>query len=62
VSALAGIVALQPDGAVAFSYGGPRDRRRRVGALDVDATRPTWAVEPERRGYDAPARIVLRGL
>jgi hypothetical protein len=61
VRALAGIVAFQPDGAVAFTLARLGDRRR-AGALDLDATRPAWAVEPERRAYDAPARIVVRGL
>jgi hypothetical protein len=42
------------------------ERRRRVGDLDLDATRATWAVQPMRRGHDppprGPARIVVRGL
>ena len=42
------------------------ERRRRVGHLDLDATRATWAAQPMRRGYEerprGPARIVVRGL
>jgi hypothetical protein len=42
------------------------ERRRRVGHLDLDATRATWATRPTRRGYDpeprGPARIVVRAL
>ena len=42
------------------------ERRRRVGHLDLDATRATWATQPMRRGYEerprGPARIVVRGL
>ena len=42
------------------------ERRRRVGHLDLDATRATWATRPMRRGYEArprgPARIVVREL
>jgi hypothetical protein len=42
------------------------ERRRRVGDLDFDGTRATWAVQPTRRGYDppprGPARIVVRSL
>jgi hypothetical protein len=42
------------------------ERRRRVGGLDLDATRATWAARPFRRGYDprprGPARIVVRDL
>jgi hypothetical protein len=40
--------------------------RRRVGHLDLDATRATWATRPMRRGYEerprGPARIVVRSL
>jgi hypothetical protein len=43
-----------------------RERRRRVGEIDLDATRATWAEQPTRRGSDAqprgPARIVVRAL
>jgi hypothetical protein len=42
------------------------ERRRRVGDLDLDATRATWADQPTRRGYDpvarGTARIVVRTL
>ena len=42
------------------------ERRRRVGHLDLDATRATWATQPMRRGYEprprGPARIVVREL
>jgi hypothetical protein len=42
------------------------ERRRRVGDLDLDATRATWAVQPTGRGYEpkprGPARIVVRSL
>jgi hypothetical protein len=42
------------------------ERRRRVGHLDLDARRATWATRPMRRGYDerprGPARIVVRAL
>ena len=42
------------------------ERRRRVGDVDLDATRATWAVQPTRRGYEGtprgPARIVVRSL
>jgi hypothetical protein len=42
------------------------ERRRRVGHLDLDATRATWARQPTRRGYEprprGPARIVVRTL
>jgi hypothetical protein len=42
------------------------ERRWRVGHLDLDATRATWATRPMRRGYDerprGPARIVVREL
>ena len=42
------------------------ERRRRVGDLDLDATRAVWAVHPTKRGYDppatGPARVVVRGL
>lgn len=42
------------------------ERRRRVGDLDLDGTRATWAAQPTRRGYDppprGPARIVVRRL
>jgi hypothetical protein len=42
------------------------ERRRRVGDLDLDGARATWAAQPTRRGYDppprGPARIVLRSL
>lgn len=42
------------------------ERRRRVGDLDLDATRATWATRPVRRGYEprprGPARIVVRSL
>lgn len=42
------------------------ERRRRVGHLDLDVTRATWAARPMRRGYDerprGPARIVVRDL
>jgi hypothetical protein len=42
------------------------ERRRRIGDLDLDATRATWATRPFRRGYDplprGPGRIVVRGL
>ena len=42
------------------------ERRRRVGHLDLDATRATWATQPMRRGYEerprGPARIVVRDL
>ena len=40
------------------------ERQRRVGEIDLDATRATWAEQPVRRGYDplprGPARIVVR--
>jgi hypothetical protein len=42
------------------------ERRRRVGHLDLDATRAAWATRPMRRGYEerprGPARIVVREL
>jgi hypothetical protein len=42
------------------------ERRRRVGDLDLTATRATWADQPVRRGYEirprGPARIVVRDL
>jgi hypothetical protein len=42
------------------------ERRRRVGEIDLDATRATWADLPTRRGHDplprGPGRIVVRGL
>ena len=42
------------------------ERRRRVGDLDLDATRATWVTRPTGRGYDPPLRgpatIVVRGL
>ena len=42
------------------------ERQRRVGEIDLDATRATWAAQPVRRGYDplprGPARIVVRTL
>jgi hypothetical protein len=42
------------------------ERHRRVGDLDLDATRATWARQPTRRGYEprprGPARIVVREL
>jgi hypothetical protein len=42
------------------------ERRRRVGDVDLDGGRATWAVQPTRRGYDppprGPARIVVRSL
>jgi hypothetical protein len=42
------------------------ERRRRVGDLDLDATRATWATQPTGRGYEppprGPARIVVRAL
>jgi hypothetical protein len=42
------------------------ERRRRVGDLDLDAARATWADRPTRRGYDplprGPGRVVIRGL
>ena len=42
------------------------ERGRRVGDLDLDATRATWATRPTGRGYEpplrGPARIVVRGL
>jgi hypothetical protein len=42
------------------------ERRRRVANLDFDGRRATWAEQPTRRGYDAPARgparIVVRTL
>jgi hypothetical protein len=42
------------------------ERRRRVGDVDLQGGRAAWAVQPMRRGYDAPprgpARIVVRAL
>jgi hypothetical protein len=42
------------------------ERRRRVGDLDLDATRAAWADQPVRRGYEirprGPARVVVRDL
>ena len=42
------------------------ERRRRVGGVDLEGDRAAWAVQPTRRGYDAPptgpARIVVRAL
>jgi hypothetical protein len=42
------------------------ERRRRVGDLDFDGARATWAEQPTRRGYDppprGPGRIVVRSL
>lgn len=42
------------------------ERRRRVGDLDLDATRATWADQSTRRGYDpvarGPGRILVRPL
>jgi hypothetical protein len=42
------------------------ERRRRIGDLDLDATRATWADRPVRRGYEAvprgPGRIIVRRL
>jgi len=42
------------------------ERRRRVGEIDLDTTRATWADLPTRRGHDplprGPGRIVVRSL
>jgi hypothetical protein len=42
------------------------ERRRRVGDLDLTATRATWAEQPTERGYEpratGPARIFVRDL